>query len=77
MSKFRAGGATRREPILPFGKRGRWGFWSGVLGIDQKLNIYDFQWEIGNATEIPAKVRKVIAKHMIELWQKFEAGKTK
>jgi len=60
------------KPILPFGRDGHWGFWSGVVGIDEDLTIYDHSWSVANASEIPAKDRTVIAKHMIALWERFD-----
>lgn len=62
--------ATERPPMMKV--RGcKFEFWAGSIGIDERLRIYDGEAPAADKHETPARSRKALALHMIDLWSRF------
>ena len=46
-------------------------FWSGVVGLSDKMVVFDGESPVAFASDLSPKRRRALAKGMIDRWQKF------
>ncbi len=51
----------------------RWEF-GGVVGLSEKLVVFDGDSAVGVASDLSPRNREALADGMIELWQRFRSG---
>lgn len=51
-----------------------WQMWSGVIGISDKLAVFDADIPVGIASDLSAPAREALAARMVELWRRFGEG---
>ena len=60
------------SPIMPKGCS--WEFWSGVVGIDRSLSVWELTGEVGRVDDLTPRARQALADYMIQLWRAFAAA---
>lgn len=66
-------------PVRPLGCP--WEMWGGAVAIDHGLVVWDVNTKdgqgaaVGLVRDLKPVARRALARYMIELWTRFEAGK--
>ena len=52
-------------------------FWSGVVGLSDKLVVFDGEIPTGVASDFSVRARRALADGMIERWKAFREGEVR
>ena len=74
--KRKDGRRTEAFAIIPMRAPGSgWQFWSGIIGLSERMYVFDGDCPVGNARDLTERRRRALAKRMIKLWTMFGEGR--